>query len=296
MSIHIPVLLKELIENIELKKGDKVIDATLGAGGYSLAIREIIGDKGELLCFDEDKLAVLKFKKIIKEQGYLNIKVVQLNFRDIDKLKLQTNAYQAIVMDLGLSSDQLADVNRGFSFNSPDSPLDMAFGDNPDVLTTEIVNHYSLTELIKIFKELGEEPHAYRVARAIVSFRRKERIARVGQLVKIIDELIGGYYKKKKIHPATRIFQALRMETNQELNSLETFLPLAYKLLSVKGFLAVVSFHSGEDRIVKHYFRNLKNERQGELITKKPINPNEAELIVNRRARSAKLRIIRKII
>lgn len=296
MSVHVPVLLKELIENIKIKEGDRVIDATLGAGGYSLAMVKLIGENGELISFDEDISAIRKFKKIIKEKNYLNIKVVQSNFRDIDKLELKKSSYQAIVMDLGLSSDQLNDPSRGFSFNNLDSPLDMAFGEKADRLTTDIVNKYSLTELIKIFKELGEEPHAYRVARAIVSSRRKERIARVGQLVEIIEKEIGSYYQRKKIHPATRIFQALRMETNQELLSLKQFLPLAFDLLTLNGHLAVVSFHSGEDRIVKNYFRNLKHENKVQLVSKKPIIPSEEELRENRRARSAKLRVIKKII
>jgi 16S rRNA (cytosine1402-N4)-methyltransferase len=296
MSVHVPVLLSEILENIELKQGDRVIDATLGAGGYSLAIREIIGEQGSLVSLDEDQLAISKFKKIIEEKGYSNIKVVQSNFRDIDALVLENSSYQLVVADLGLSSDQLADLNRGFSFNNLDSPLDMAFGQNPDTLTTDIVNNYSLTELIKIFKELGEEPHAYRVARAIVSFRRKERIARVAQLVKLIEETIGGYYKKKRIHPATLIFQALRMETNRELASLEKFLPQAFQVLGVNGYLVIVSFHSGEDRIVKHYFKNLNKEKKALLINKKPIIAKEEEIRVNRRARSAKLRIIKKLI
>ncbi len=296
MSVHIPVLLKELIENIKIKKGDKVLDATLGAGAYSLKIREIIGDAGELICLDEDDLAVLKFKEIIKDKGLVNIKALQSNFRDIGELNLKKDNFQAIVADLGLSSDQLADEKRGFSFKNLDSPLDMAFGERPDILTTDIVNKYSLTELIKIFKELGEEPHACRVARAIVSSRRKERIARVGQLVEIIEEAIGGYYKKKKIHPATLSFQALRMETNQELVSLEKFLPQSFDYLALNGHLAIVSFHSGEDRLVKHYFKKLKELGQVELITKKPITASQEELMVNKRARSAKLRVIKKII
>lgn len=295
MALHVPVLLKEIIDNIDLKVGDRVIDATLGAGGYSLALRELIGESGELICLDDDKKAIVNFKKEIKERKYFNIKAYHLNFKNIDQLKLKKDSYQCIVADLGLSSDQLADTERGFSFQNLDSPLDMAFSDSPEVLTVDIVNKYPLSELIKIFKELGEEPHAYRVARAIVSSRRKERIARVGQLVSIVEEAIGHYYRKKKIHPATLVFQALRMETNRELDSLSFFLPQAFELLKHNAYLAIVSFHSLEDRIVKHYFKSLKEDNKAILINKKPIIASEDELQKNKRARSAKLRIIKKI-
>lgn len=304
MSVHIPVMLNEVIKYIAVSKNDIVIDCTLGGGSYTKAIAKIVGKNGLVLAIDLDKEAISRFKK----ESSLNVKIIEGNFADLENIALENNitygTCKAIVFDLGLSSDQLADRKRGFSFQD-DGPLDMSFSQDLNKETINIINSYSVDDLTSIFKNYSEDTHAYRVARAIVSFRRKERIVRVKQLVSIISEIV----KKGKIHPATKVFQALRIETNRELDNLKKALPSALKLLKKGGKIAVVSFHSTEDRIVKNFFRDmalncncLKTDlickckgKQLEVLTKKPIIPSEEEVEDNKRARSAKLRVAKKL-
>lgn len=287
-------MLNEIIEYLKPKSGKKYIDCTLGGAGYTIAIAKYAGGKGSVVGIDLDELAIKNAELKIKEQKLENITLINDNFKNlkeaiVNKFGLEYRV-DGIVFDLGLSSAQLDDEARGFSFKG-ERPLDMSFGPVNERSTEEIVNHYDLLELTRIFREYGEEKHAYQIAKAIVSERKVKRIKTTLDLVSIIEKAIPFRYRSK-IHPATRIFQALRMETNEELNSLLEVLPDALDLLKPKGNLVIVSFHSGEDRIVKRFF---KSRTDIKILTKRPLIPTEAETEENPRARSAKLRVAEKI-
>lgn len=291
---HIPVMLSEVLENLNVKVGGNYIDCTLGGAGYTIEIAKRVGEKGKVLALDMDKEAIKNAKQKISEAGLNNIQLVRENFKNIEKAVKKSfeksDEISGIVMDLGLSSFQLADTSRGFSFQH-DAPLNMAFGEQAENRTEEIVNEYSLEDLTNIFLEYGEEKYAYRIAKEIVIRRRTEKITTTKQLAEIVKD---AYPPRKyhKIHPATKVFQALRMETNQEIENLKTVLPVAAKLLKAKGRLVVVSFHSGEDRVVKRF---IKESNELMAITKRPLVPSEVETKDNPRARSAKLRSAIKI-
>jgi len=291
---HTPVMLSEILEYLQPKTGKKYIDCTLGGAGYTIAIAKLVGGKGQVIGIDLDELAISNAQALINEQKLQNITLINDNFKNLETIISENISAEAkfdgIVFDLGLSSAQLDDEVRGFSFKG-ERPLDMSFGPANQKSTEEIVNHYDLLELTRVFREYGEEKHAYRIAKAIVAARRLQRLRTTADLVKVIEEAIPFRYQSK-IHPATRVFQALRMETNEELISLAEVLPGAIKLLKPHGRLVVVSFHSGEDRIVKRF---LKGETNIKILTKRPLIPTETETENNPRARSAKLRAAEKI-
>jgi len=291
---HTSVMLDEILDYLKPKKGNKYIDCTLGGAGYTIALAKAVGPTGQVIGVDLDELAINNAQALINEQKLQNITLINDNFKNL-KTIIEENIsrdakFDGIVFDLGLSSAQLDDEARGFSFKG-ERPLDMSFGPVNQKSTEEIVNHYDLLELTRIFREYGEEKHAYRIAKAIVAARRLQRLKTTGDLVAVIEESIPFRYRSK-IHPATRVFQALRMETNEELMSLAEVLPEAIKLLKPSGRLVVVSFHSGEDRIVKRF---LKGEEGIKILTKRPLVPSESEVETNSRSRSAKLRAAEKI-
>ena len=290
---HIPVMLDEVIEYLQPKPGKKYIDCTLGGAGYTITLAKLVGQSGQVIGIDLDEMAISNAQKLINEKKLQNITLINDNFKNLETIigeNISPEAqFDGIVFDLGLSSAQLDDEVRGFSFKG-ERPLDMSFGPANQKSTEEIVNHYDLLELTKIFQDYGEEKHAYRIAKAIVAARRVKRIKTTADLVSVIEDCIPFRYRSK-IHPATRVFQALRMETNEELMSLAEVLPSAIKLLKPQGRLVVVSFHSGEDRIVKRF---LKGEVNIKILTKRPLIPTEAETEGNPRARSAKLRAAEK--
>lgn len=295
--VHQSVMLEEILKYLQAKSGQIFVDCTLGGAGYTLALAEKVGPSGKILGIDLDDLAIRNASEQITNKKLSNIVLVQDNFKNLktvvsDNFPVGTKI-QGIVFDLGLSSAQLDDEARGFSFKG-DRPLDMAFGETEKNSTTAIVNNYSLPELTRIFRVYGEEKQAYRIAKAIIARRREKRIKTTADLVAIIEE-VSPFRFYSKIHPATRIFQALRMETNEELKSLEEVLPDALELLAPKGRIVVVSFHSGEDRIVKRFFRTASDLGKVKLLTKKPLIPSEVETSSNSRARSAKLRAAEKI-
>jgi len=326
MTIHKSVLLEETIENLNLKSGDVVVDATLGGGGHSKVILDNIGRKGTLIAFDQDSEAIEKFIKfpisnfqfpnksqIINDkiQKIENIYFIHDNFANLKNIlaDLKIEKVDAILADLGISSDQLADENRGISFQN-DAPLDMRMDNTKGRTAADILKTYSEEELIRILKEFSDEQYAKSIVRSIVQEREKNEIARTQQLVEIIEKSVPGEYRRKKIHFATKTFQALRMEVNQELKSLDSFLSQAIELLKPGSRLAVITFHSGEDALVKNKFR--ENARGCicppefpvcqcgrksviKLITHKPIVPSEDEVKKNPRARSAKLRVTEKM-
>ncbi len=311
---HIPVLLDEVIKYLNPQAGGKFIDCTLGGGGYTFEIAKRIGDSGKVIALDLDDLAIKNAKILIKKNKNKNIILNHGNFKNlqaiINKISKKTEPldnFNGIVFDLGLSSAQLEDRNRGFSFLM-DTPLDMAFG-RDGKKTTDIINKYSEDDLIKIFKEYGEEKFAKPIAKKIVIFRKKKKITTTKELAELVQRTIPKKFQNKNIHPATKVFQALRIATNDELTNLEKALPQAIKLLKKGGRIAVVSFHSLEDRIVKNYFKKeskdclcppkipvcqCHHKASLKIINKKIITPSDEEIKNNPRARSAKLRVAEK--
>jgi len=291
---HQPVMLKEVLDFLAVKKGGRYIDCTLGGAGYTSELAKRTGEEGEVMSLDLDHHAIDNAQQKLVSENINNVRLVLGNFKNLTELYQQnfndSKGVDGIVLDLGLSSFQLADTKRGFSFQT-DRPLDMAFGPEIKISTQQIVNHYPLLELTRIFRDYGEEKRAYYLAKAIVEARRKKPIETTQDLV----EIIVAHSPKRfhtKINPATKVFQALRIETNQELENLQTVLPAAVELLKPGGKLAVVSFHSGEDRIVKQFFKNSPNLQ---ILTKKPLVPKAEEVQINPRARSAKLRVALKV-
>lgn len=310
---HIPVMLSEAIEYLEIKKDGFYIDCTLGGSGYTLAIAKRIGDNGKVLAIDLDRLAISNAKSRIKNESLDNIVLVKDNFSKlgniIDKAVGENQKFNGIVMDLGLSSAQLDDRNRGISFKDMASPINMAFGET-NQSTADILNYYSQADLEKVIKEYGEERFAKRISEKIVKARINELFKNVRQLVEIIEDSIPAKFQSKSIHPATKTFQALRIETNKELESLKLALPQAVKSLKKGGRIVIVSYHSLEDRIVKNFFKSearkcicpkeaiicdCNHSPNLKIITKKPVVPSTTEIQINNRARSAKMRVAKKL-
>ncbi len=291
---HIPVLKGEVVKLLKLKPGSVVIDATLGLGGHSLAIAKKIGYKGIIIGIDKDakSLTIIR-KNLSRRQSNSQFIIVCSSYIHLDTIAKDHgyDCVDAILFDLGLSSLQL-EGDRGFSFKE-NAPLDMRFDQTCGPTAADIVNGYSQVQLADLIWQFGQERAARRIAKAIYQHRKHKKIETTDELVQIITQAKSG--RRGKIHPATLTFQALRIAVNQELATLETVLPKAVDLLCPNGRLAVISYHSLEDRIVKHFFRNLKQAEKVELITKKPVRPQDEEIHNNPRARSAKLRVIEKI-
>jgi len=292
------------------KKKGVFIDCTLGGGGYSFALAKLIGDKGLVIAFDMDELAIVNAKKRMKDEKVNNILVVNGNFRDIESvvkgLEFRGELIKevdGVVMDLGLSTAHLEDRERGISFGNAESPLKMAFGEGFfDVDADTIVNKWREADIYRILKEYGEERFAGNIVHHIAEERRHKEIKTVGNLLSVIERAVPKRFQHGKIHPATKTFQALRIAVNEELESLQSVLPQAVRLLKKNGRLVVVSYHSLEDRIVKHFFKEMAHEDDDEeikatlrLVTKKPMVPGAEELGNNPRSRSAKLRVAEKI-
>jgi len=297
MHTHTPVLLQETVDGLNLKKGDRVIDATLGLGGHSEAIAHRIGESGALLGVDADRDAIaLAQKRLASVSPHARFALG--NFRDIHTLAQREgfSGVQGVVFDLGWNATQL-DSGRGFSFKS-DDPLLMTFAVSPqkgEASAGSIVNEWSENDLKEMLQTLGEERFASRIVRAIVQRRKTQPIERSGDLADIITSAVPAFYRRGKIHPATRTFQALRMMVNEELSSIERALPQALSLVKPGGRIAVITFHSLEDGLVKRILKKFVQEKHAISITKKPIVPSREEVHRNPRARSAKLRIIEKI-
>ncbi len=290
-SVHKSVLLNETIEGLNLKDGATVVDATFGGGGHSVEICRRY-KKVKIVAIDQDKGAWEKAKSKFKNCD-CEINFINKNFADLGGLE----NVDGIIFDLGLSSDQLDNSGRGFSFMKNEALL-MTMKENPspeDITALDIVNTWSEKSLADIIYGYGEEKYRGRIAREIVENRKKKKIETTFDLVKIIEQAVPGSYKKGKIHFATRTFQALRIAVNDELGVLEKGLEQGLKLLKIEGRMAVISFHSLEDRIAKRFFKLKQKEEKIKLINKKPITASKEELISNNRSRSAKLRILEKI-
>ncbi len=292
-SVHVSVLLKETIDGLNLEGKTFVLDGTFGGGGHSLEICKRYPNL-KIVAVDQDKSAwdkaKSKFKNIKSEIVFINS-----NFKDLDKLKEKD--FDGIVLDLGLSSDQLENSKRGFSFTK-DEPLLMTMKENPnenDLTAREIVNTWEEKNIADIIYGYGEERFSRKIAKGIVEARKKEKIETTFQLVKIIESSVPGSYRKGRLHFATRTFQALRIAVNDELGALKEGLEKGFEVLKVGGRMSVISFHSLEDRIVKNFFREKQKQDKAKLINKKPITANIEEIKINPRSRSAKLRILEKI-
>ncbi len=293
-ATHVPVLLQEIRDGLALKPNDAVIDCTVGAGGHAATILERTAPNGCLLGFDLDEAALDAARSKLERFGSRAM-LVRENYRNVERV-LQTYSFgpvQAALLDLGFSSLEIDDPSRGFSFRA-DGPLDMRYDGRQEQSAATIVNGWSTDDLAKIFWEYGEERFARRIAGAIVEARRRQPIIGTLQLVDVIAGAVPAGYRRGKIHFATRSFQALRIATNDELGNLEAALPALMRILAPGGRLAVISFHSLEDRIVKRFFQEQGKAGAADILTKRPIIASETEVAANPRSRSAKLRIIRK--
>lgn len=287
-TIHKTVLLNEAIDGLNLGSGKVAIDATFGGGGHSKRICEKYpGIK--IIAMDQDASAIERGKELMRG---CDVTFLNQNFREIGSTKAD-----AILFDLGLSSDQLDNSGRGFSFLK-NEPLLMTMKENPspeDTTARDVVNTWEEKNLADIIFGYGEEKLSRKIARAIVEAREIHPIETTFELVAVIEDAVGGAYRRQKIHPATRTFQAVRIAVNDELGALSMGLTRGFEALNVGGRMAVISFHSLEDRAVKKFFKAKVDKGEGVLINKKVITASEQEIKNNSRARSAKLRIIEKI-
>jgi 16S rRNA (cytosine1402-N4)-methyltransferase len=296
--MHTSVLLNESVEGLGLKKGDVVVDGTAGAGGHSAEIckRE---KSVKIIAFDLDGQALKHAEKMIAKAGCKPL-MINANFKNMasELEKEGITEVDKIILDFGISSDQLDESGRGFTFLK-DEPLLMTMKKDlkeEDLTAKEIVNNWSEENLATIIYGYGEEKYSRKIAKAIVEARKQKEIETTWQLVEILNNTVGKSYKSQKIHPATRTFQALRIAVNDELETIRKGLVEGIGILKKGGKMSVISFHSLEDRIVKNIFNEYAKNGEIKKITKKPIVAGEKERIENPRARSAKLRVIEKII
>ncbi len=286
--IHTSVLVKEILDLLNLKNGDAIIDATMGEGGHTNVFLDIVGETGKVLGIEQDAEIAKRVPKI------KNLVIALGNFMDIDIIAEKNNFknIKVILFDLGISSWHYQESGRGFSFSRQDEPLIMKLGSeiNEDLewnSAAEIVNQVSEKELSDIFFKYGEERRARRIAKNIVEARRKKRIVSVGDFLKAAGI--------KDVKQKARIFQALRIAVNNELLILTKGIEHGFKILAPKGRMAIIAYHSLEDRIVKKFFNEKKKNEEAIILTKKPVTPSGEEIKLNSRARSAKMRVLEKI-
>jgi 16S rRNA (cytosine1402-N4)-methyltransferase len=284
--IHVPVMRDEIVRWLDPRPGAVLVDGTLGGGGHSRALAERLGDSGVVIALDRDPAAIDAASRNLA--GW-RVRPVQANFADLPEVlaELEIDAVDGIVLDLGLSSDQLADESRGFSFSS-DGPLDLRFDPARGEPAARLVNRLSAEKLADLIFQYGEERYSRRIARAIEEQRRQGPIETSAELAELIRTVVPRFQAGRRIDPATRTFQALRIAVNDEIHSLATALRRIPDCLRPEGRLAVIGFHSLEDRLVKQAFRDDPRYR---VLVKKPIRPGPEEIAVNPRARSAKLRV-----
>lgn len=291
---HEPVLLRETLALLDPQPGQVVVDATLGNGGHAQEILKALGPEGRLIGIDEDPEAIRRSRERLK--NFPQVDYVQRNFSELDEILkcLNLKHVDAVFLDIGISTEQLEEVSRGFSFLK-EGPLDMRRNPAQPVRARDLVNDLSQGELEKLFRTYGEERWAKRIAGALCRERIKYPIETTGELVRIIQKAVPRRFHFGARHPATRVFQALRIRVNEELEALESVLPQALERLAPRGRLAVITFHSLEDRIVKQRFHAWAKEGEVRILTPKPIRPPEEEIRRNLRSRSAKLRAVEKV-
>lgn len=303
---HIPVLLEEAIELLDVRPGKIYVDATVGLGGHSREILPKLKGHGQLIVLDRDQQALDMARTELGENRLVSF--YRENFKNLPLIlrNIGIDRIDGCLVDLGVSSFQLMTPDRGFSFQK-EGPLDMRMDQEQRTTAAHLVNQLSEAELTRIFKEFGEEPQARKIAAAIVKRRQHSQFQTTQDLTRLVEETKGG--RRGRIHPATRVFQALRIEVNQELEGLEEFLDHVIRLLNPGGRLVVIAFHSLEDRIVKRTFQKQTGKcicfKPGDLctcpretnisiLTRKPLYPSEKETSRNPRARSARLRAVER--
>ncbi len=288
---HIPVLIKEVLDGLHPMPNQNFIDATVGDGGHATAILEKTAPTGKLIAIDRDSGSISRAKLNLENFGD---RVIFINdsFAHILNIYRESNIEKinGILFDFGMSSSQIQDSGRGFSFNK-DEILDMRFDVNSHITAEYIINTYNEEELAEIFKKWGEEEKSRQIAKAIVYARNSKHIKTTIELVKIIESV---KRRTGKINPSTLVFQALRIEVNQEMREIEKALGSITQIIYKGGCVAFISFHSLEDRLIKNWSRNLEKTGAVKIINKKPITASVEELVSNPRSRSAKLRIVQK--
>lgn len=292
--MHQPVMLKEVISYLTLKPGDVVLDATIGGGGHSREILKEIIPGGRLIGLDQDPAAARIAEETLKD--FKNFKIINDNFRNLDRVLSKENvkSLDAALFDVGVSSFQLDDKSRGFSLKE-DAPLDMRMDPGQKTSAYDIVNRCKEEELADIIDKFGEERYHRKIAGFIARERLAKPIETTKELADIVHKAIGFRYKAVRIDPATRTFQAIRIAVNDELGALEEGLKKAVSWLNIGGRIAMISFHSLEDRIVKNLFRGYSDLGVVKIITKKPVRPQAEEAINNPRSRSGRLRVAERI-
>ncbi len=293
--MHQPVMLQEAIGSLNLKKGDVVLDATIGGGGHASQILKAITPGGILIGIDADESAIKRAHETLKEfEGHFRL--VNDNFRNLDAILAKENvkSLNAAIFDLGISSYQVDDPARGFSIKH-DARLDMRMDPRLKITAYDIVNKYKAKDLSDIIERFGEERFHDRISKAIVRERLNSPIETTGELARIVHGAIGFRRGKMKIDPATRTFQAIRIALNDELGAIEEGVKKCVSWLDIGGRICVISFHSLEDRIIKNLFKGYAGLGIMKVITKKPLRPSNDEAMQNARARSAKLRVAERI-
>lgn len=309
---HETVLLNETVEGLNIKPDGIYVDCTLGGAGHSLRILEELSDKGHLYAFDQDDFAIEKAKITLKNAlDKKQVTIIKDNFKNIKQALSEHGVHKVdgVLYDLGVSSPQLDDGDRGFSYNY-DAKLDMRMNQDQKLTAYEVVNNWPYEELVRIFFQYGEEKFAKQIARLIERTREKEPITTTFELVDIIKDAIPAPARRKGGHPAKRTFQAIRIAVNNELGVISASIEQAIDLLNIEGRMSVITFHSLEDRLVKSIFKEYSTVKEPpinlpilpdelekaplKLINRKVILPSDEEVEINRRSRSAKLRIVEK--
>jgi len=286
---HSPVLFKEVLEYLNIKKNGIYVDGTVGLGGHSNQILKYLSNKGRLIGVDRDARTLTICKNNLNKKNQ-NFSLHNDSYDNINSILDSQNikTVDGILLDLGLSSYQLNDSERGFSFNS-NGELDMRFDTSQSTKAKDILNHYETDQLADIIYKYGEERRSRVIAKNIIKVRPLEKISELVEAIRVSTP------PKNRNKSIARVFQAIRITVNDELKKLDEFLSFFYKNLNMGGIIAIISFHSLEDRIVKHQFKKLEKESVLKIITKRPITPSKKELNLNSRARSSKLRVAQKV-
>jgi len=294
-TIHIPVMPEEVLKYLRLKTGSCIVDSTVGTGGHAFKILQKIGPKGYLICIDRDVDSLAFAEERLK--GFTgSCSFIHQDFRHIDSILDDLGAHEVdgMIFDLGISSYQLENAQRGFSLQS-EGPLDMRMDQNSYISAYDLVNSLSEREIASILKVFGQERFCNRIAHCLVKQRARNPIASTQELTNTVLKAVPHTYKRQRIHPATRTFQAFRIAVNRELEALDVALDKCIPYLKKGARLCIISFHSLEDRIVKEKFRYFSKEHKLKIITKKPLRASEKEINENPRSRSARLRVAEKI-
>lgn len=288
---HVPVMLAEAVEHLRPEPGKTIVDGTAGGGGHAAALLDRLRPGGRLILLDRDEEALERLRARLGRPG--DVRYFHANFCDLDQVLTQAGEehIDGVLLDLGVSSPQLADAERGFSFDRP-GPLDMRLDRSQSLTAEHVVNRWPAERLADIFHQYGDQPFARRIAAAIVAARRRRPIRRTDELSEVVvSALPAAYRRRQRMHPATRVFQAIRIAVNDELGSLQRFFDKVFDCLKPGGRAVVITFHSGEDRIAKTRLREAVLAGRARLPVARPITPAPAEVAANPRSRSARMRV-----